>query len=113
MNAPEGSWKTAILPYVRRTPTPRRRRQAFAKVVSEPAWTRRHEMTDTTTIRGFEGELVAPGQPAYDTHRELWNAMVDRRPALIARCTTPADVAAAIRHGRRAGLEIGVKCGGH
>ena len=39
--------------------------------------------------------------------------MVDRRPALIARCTTPADVAAAIRHARDAGLEIGVKCGGH
>ena len=70
-------------------------------------------MTDTTIIRGFEGELIEPGQPAYDTHRELWNAMVDRRPALIARCTTPADVAAAIRHGRDAGLEIGVKCGGH
>ena len=70
-------------------------------------------MTDTTMIQGFEGELIEPGQPAYDTHRELWNAMVDRRPALIARCTTPADVAAAIRHGREAGLEIGVKCGGH
>ena len=70
-------------------------------------------MTDTTVIRGFDGELVEPGQPAYDRHRELWNAMVDRRPALIARCTTPADVAAAIRHGRDAGLEIGVKCGGH
>jgi FAD/FMN-containing dehydrogenase len=39
--------------------------------------------------------------------------MVDRRPALIARCTSAADVAAAIRHGRDAGLEIGVKCGGH
>ena len=70
-------------------------------------------MTDTTVIRGFDGELVEPGQPAYDRHRELWNAMVDRRPALIARCTTPADVIAAIRHARDAGLEIGVKCGGH
>ena len=70
-------------------------------------------MTDTTTIRGFDGELVAPGHPTYDTHRELWNAMVDRRPALIARCTTAADVAAAIRHGRDVGLDIGVRCGGH
>jgi FAD/FMN-containing dehydrogenase len=39
--------------------------------------------------------------------------MVDRRPALIARCTSAADVAAAIRHAREAGLEIGVKSGGH
>ena len=68
---------------------------------------------DRKTIRGFAGEVVAPGDPAYDTHREIWNAMVDRRPALIARCTSADDVAAAIRHGREAGLEIGVKCGGH
>jgi FAD/FMN-containing dehydrogenase len=70
-------------------------------------------MTDVTTIRGFAGEIVEPGDTAYAAHRELWNAMVDRRPALIARCTSAADVAAAIRHGRDAGLEIGVKCGGH
>ena len=70
-------------------------------------------MTITTQIKGFSGELVAPGDEAYDSHRELWNAMVDRRPALIARCTSAGDVAAAIRHGRETGLEIGVKCGGH
>jgi len=70
-------------------------------------------MTSETTIRGFDGELVAPGDATYDAHREIWNAMVDRRPALIARCTSAADVAAAIRHGREAGLEIAVKCGGH
>ncbi len=39
--------------------------------------------------------------------------MVDRRPGLIARCTSADDVVAAIRHGRDAGLEIAVKCGGH
>ena len=65
------------------------------------------------TIRGFNGALLRPGDDAYETHREVWNAMVDRRPALIARCTSAGDVAAAIRHGREAGLEIGVKCGGH
>ena len=59
-------------------------------------------MTDVTTIRGFAGETIAPGQATYDDHRELWNAMVDRRPALIARCTSASDVAAAIRHGRDA-----------
>jgi len=70
-------------------------------------------MTQTTAIRGFAGELVQAGDASYDTHREIWNAMVDRRPALIARCTSADDVAAAIRHGRDAGLEIAVKCGGH
>jgi FAD/FMN-containing dehydrogenase len=56
---------------------------------------------------------VLPRDAAYDAHREIWNAMVDRRPALIARCTSADDVAAAIRHGRDAGLEIAVKSGGH
>ena len=74
---------------------------------------RRHPMTTPTTIRGFAGEIVEPGHATYDEHREIWNAMVDRRPALIARCTSADDVAAAIRHGRDAGLEIAVKCGGH
>ena len=70
-------------------------------------------MTANTAIRGFDGEIVKPGDATYDTHREVWNAMVDRRPALIARCSSAADVAAAIRHGRETGLAIAVKCGGH
>jgi FAD/FMN-containing dehydrogenase len=70
-------------------------------------------MRDPKAIRGFAGEVVRPGDAAYDGHREVWNAMVDRRPGLIARCTSADDVAAAIRHGRDAGLEIAVKCGGH
>jgi hypothetical protein len=70
-------------------------------------------MAQSMTIRGFAGEIVQPGHATYDTHREVWNAMVDRRPRLIARCTSAEDVAAAIRYGRGAGLEIAVKCGGH
>jgi hypothetical protein len=70
-------------------------------------------MTDPTTISGFAGEIVKPDDAGYDAHREVWNAMVDRRPRLIARCTSAADVAAAIWHGRAADLEIAVKCGGH
>ena len=64
-------------------------------------------------IPGFQGELIGPDDDGYDTHREVWNAIVDRRPALIARCSSAADVAAAIRHAREHDLEIGVKCGGH
>jgi FAD/FMN-containing dehydrogenase len=70
-------------------------------------------MTQTTAIRGFAGEMIEPGHATYDTHRELWNAIADRRPRVIARCTTADDVVAAVRHARDAGLEIGVKCGGH
>jgi FAD/FMN-containing dehydrogenase len=65
------------------------------------------------TIPGFAGTVVGPGDDGYDAHREVWNAMVDRRPALIARCSSAEDVAAAIRHARAHQLEIGVKCGGH
>jgi FAD/FMN-containing dehydrogenase len=63
--------------------------------------------------RGFHGQLLLPDQDGYHTARHVWNAMVDRRPAVIARCASPADVAAAVRLGRTLGLEIGVRCGGH
>jgi FAD/FMN-containing dehydrogenase len=66
-----------------------------------------------TTIPDFDGEIVEPHDQTYDRHREVWNALVDRRPALIARCRTAHDVVSAVRYGRDAGLEIAVKCGGH
>jgi len=74
---------------------------------------RRKQGAMSQTIPGFEGTLIGTDDDGYDQHRELWNAMVDRRPALIARCTSAADVAAAIRHARQQDLEIGVKSGGH
>ena len=63
--------------------------------------------------RGFAGQVLLPDEPGYDQARRVWNAMVDRRPAVIARCTGTADVAAAVRFGRDRGLEIGVRGGGH
>ncbi len=65
------------------------------------------------SIAGFSGELVSPADPGYDAQRRVWNAIVDRRPAVIARCRSTADVVAAIRYARANGLEIAVKCGGH
>src|SRR2546428_10865965 len=75
--------------------------------------TEEEPMTDLQAIRGFAGEIVEPGHETYDAHREVWNAMVDRRPAVIARCASAEDVAAAIRHGRDARLQNGVKGGRH
>ena len=61
----------------------------------------------------FKGALLTPGHPSYDEARTLFNAMVDKRPALIARCETPGDVAAALKAARDAGLPVAVRSGGH
>ncbi|MFC6062115.1 FAD-binding oxidoreductase [Streptomyces ochraceiscleroticus] len=62
---------------------------------------------------GFAGELITPGDPSYDEHRSVFNAMIDRRPAVIACCTTAEDIGRAVRWAREEGLEIAVRGGGH
>lgn len=66
-----------------------------------------------TTITGFRGELLRPGDQGYDAARQVWNGAVDRRPAFIARCTSTADVTTAIRLAVTAGLPLAVRGGGH
>jgi FAD/FMN-containing dehydrogenase len=63
--------------------------------------------------RRFAGELIQPGDPGYDERRAVWNGLIDRRPALIARCAGAADVQAAVRFARDNGLPIAVRGGGH
>src|SRR5262245_42718413 len=59
------------------------------------------------------GRVLAPGDAGYDNARRVWNAMVDKRPALIVRCQHAGDIAAAVRFGREQGLLITIRGGGH
>jgi hypothetical protein len=60
----------------------------------------------------FRGEIVTPQDAGYDEARRVRNARVDRRPALVARCTATADVVAALSHARRNALPVAVRGGG-
>jgi FAD/FMN-containing dehydrogenase len=62
---------------------------------------------------GFAGELVRPSDASYDEHRKVWNGSIDRRPAVIARCSRLEDVSAATGFARRTGLSVAVRSGGH
>jgi len=61
----------------------------------------------------FRGDIVLPDSPTYEEHRRVWNGSIDRRPAVIARCTGVADIISAVRFGRRTGLPVAVRGGGH
>src|ERR687896_1314443 len=62
---------------------------------------------------GFAGELVGPEDAGYEDARRVYNAMIDKRPALIARCTGPDDVAKVIAFARDRDLPLAVRGGGH
>jgi FAD/FMN-containing dehydrogenase len=61
----------------------------------------------------FDGTLVYPDDPDYDEVRAVWNGMIDKRPALIARCTSTADVVAAVNVAREQDLTVAVRGNGH
>jgi FAD/FMN-containing dehydrogenase len=61
----------------------------------------------------FRGEVLVPGDASYDEVRQIWNAMIDRRPALIARCGSPADVVQAVKFARTHDLLVSIRGGGH
>src|SRR5262245_44183282 len=72
---------------------------------------------DTSAIAAFaaglRGQAIVPGDPDYDRARAVWNAMIDKRPALIVRCAGVADVVASVSLARAHGLTLAVRGGGH
>src|SRR6266705_6621614 len=62
---------------------------------------------------GFRGRMIGSGDSDYDTARKLFNAMIDKKPRLIAQCVDAADVIAAVNVAREAGLDVAVRCGAH
>jgi FAD/FMN-containing dehydrogenase len=61
----------------------------------------------------FCGDLITPDSPQYEAARKIWNEMIDRRPAVIARCTGPADVSAAVRFAVDQDIYPAIRAGGH
>jgi len=61
----------------------------------------------------MDGPVIAPGDAGFDDARRVFNAEIDRRPSVIARCTSTADVVAAIGFAREHRLEISVRGGAH
>jgi hypothetical protein len=79
-----------------------------------------HLINDTTREQlvallepGFQGPVIRPGGVEYDRARTVWNAMIDRRPGLIVRCTDAEDVRRAVNAARDLGIAFSVRGGGH
>jgi FAD/FMN-containing dehydrogenase len=70
-------------------------------------------MSIQTLREAFRGQLVVPGHEEYDAARAVWNASIDRRPAVVARCTGPADVLTAVRWARDNDMLVALRGGAH
>jgi FAD/FMN-containing dehydrogenase len=72
---------------------------------------------DAEAVEGFKtqvrGAVLTPGDPGYDGAREIWNGLIDRRPALIVQCSGAADVVDAVNFARDNELVLSIKAGGH
>lgn len=74
-------------------------------------------MLSETQIQDFRskhrGPLIGPNDASFDEVRKIYNAMIDRHPALIAQCRDVADVIQAVNFGRENNLDIAIRSGGH
>jgi hypothetical protein len=82
-------------------------KEESVSTATTPARAAREELT------GFGGRLIGPEDAEYEEARKVYNAMIDKRPVLIAQCTSPDDVAAAIGFARRNDLIVAIRGGGH
>jgi FAD/FMN-containing dehydrogenase len=74
----------------------------------------RLQPTKTEELKeNLSGEILLPSDDAYEGARKIWNAMIDKHPALIVRCATPSDVVRAVNFARDNGLLLAVRSGGH
>jgi hypothetical protein len=70
--------------------------------------------TDIKTLQAsLRGELILPDSPGYEDARTIYNAMIDKQPAIIAKCVNVGDVIAAVNFGREHGLDTAIRSGGH
>src|SRR5690242_18261174 len=76
-----------------------------------------HTTIDEAAVQAFaagmRGVLIQPEDPIYDSARAVYNGMIDKHPALIARCADVADVIAAVNFGRENNLLVSIRGGGH
>jgi FAD/FMN-containing dehydrogenase len=68
---------------------------------------------DSTLREAVRGDVITPADPGYDEARAVRNAMIDRRPAVVVRCTDAADVIAAVRYAADNGLDVAIRGGAH
>jgi FAD/FMN-containing dehydrogenase len=73
----------------------------------------RRRIVEQLRAADFHGTVIAPDAPEFDAARAVWNAMIDKRPGLIVRPTSTADVVAAVNVARESDLAPAVRCGGH
>jgi FAD/FMN-containing dehydrogenase len=88
--------------------------------LAQPTYFEEHLMSTTLDAalvadlaEQVSGSVLGPQDAGYDSARVVHNGLIDRRPALIVRCRTACDVAAALVAARRAGLEVSIRGGGH
>jgi FAD/FMN-containing dehydrogenase len=103
MNSAQHRLRSSILP-------DRRSATKLRQVSLEPEMSSHAEEILASRLRG---PLLSPGSPGFDEARRVWNAMIDRRPALISQCLGAADVIASVVYARERGLMLSVRGGGH